>query len=644
MVEPVGATLAVVGVLHPLFVSCRALYKGYQLTQSFGEDFPLAQRRLEIQYARFENISQTKLAYLKHGVELQGNIDHYNTRAIVHQLVIIRDAFEDCNKVLEKYHQLEKRHFEMDTSAAGLEQITGTHRAVPLINPPSEMQFSSSTTIQEPSLQTASPLDWCNSPIESWKTRVSRKKKGREGAGKPLSSIPTISLEVATPTAIDRMSTLTLTENGEPVHKSIMLGNVLRPSILQAPIDTMTKEKHASQATMVKKSNTLVKRVVWATEDRDVIWKNIETIRNGYQDLESLLEYQDLDDPLQILQCSKSITSLENIDRIQASVKGLHDALASLNGANSSQQMGIAVQLRHDFEGLRNLLPEEDGLGLREDGLLFLLHIHGLQDALDGRHAVEILAEAPRDARQEILADPPKRLKCVEDLKSALSSELDAARIKCLGTVARPSSLSHEHQVFSTNERTWTKIGDLGQALVTDDFHEKLQLYQRVQLASLIAVTHGYFAKIRISCTEVRPANFHYYHTSSDSVPWDDEEPYILNPYISIGFGSRKPQHSLGSSSGVSQCRSKPVVELGLLLYQIGSGTSLDYGRGPEGFRRAKIRALHTIGTVDKGTGGRFAEVVQMCLKHSGSEEDDWKVIEAVETWLRDFGDKLGLP
>jgi hypothetical protein len=69
MVEPVGTTLAALGLLQPVFMTCRSLHRDYQLTQSFGDDFDIAQRRLSIQYARFEGMSQRKLRFVVNSVD-----------------------------------------------------------------------------------------------------------------------------------------------------------------------------------------------------------------------------------------------------------------------------------------------------------------------------------------------------------------------------------------------------------------------------------------------------------------------------------------------------------------------------------------------------------------------------------------------
>lgn len=236
-----------------------------------------------------------------------------------------------------------------------------------------------------------------------------------------------------------------------------------------------------------------------------------------------------------------------------------------------------------------------------------------------------------------------RHLSCFQDLRTAIESLPCENELHHLGTIALPPPKSITHQMFSTQQRKWFQVSDLSQALETDDMRHNFRMSQRLQLASLITGAHAYFAKIRTSCTEVRPSNFRYYHTQRNIPSWDEDEPYVLNPYISIGFGTRKPTRSLGSSSGVSQHANKTVVELGLLLYQIGSGNNLDYGRGYEGFRQAKLSALSAMRLLGRSAGPRFSEVTEMCLTYSGSQDDGWKLILAVDTWLRDVAKNSSL-
>jgi hypothetical protein len=118
---------------------------------------------------------------------------------------------------------------------------------------------------------------------------------------------------------------------------------------------------------------------------------------------------------------------------------------------------------------------------------------------------------------------------------------------------------------------------------------------------------------------------------------------------MSLGFGSRKRKVNPGSKSGIAKWKkSNSIVELGLLLHQISSCVKLNYGEGIEGRRRAKEEALRTIHAVDRASGGKFAEVVEMCLNWNnfafvemGDEECD--VVQRVVEWLMRFEQKLDI-
>jgi hypothetical protein len=490
--------------------------------------------------------------------------------------------------------------------------------------------------IEEPSLHVSK---------ENWKEKFDRKRKRRKIIEQPVSTLIEESLKVAAPDTVNWLSTLAIVDESLQAHNCEMRPLPHSSGVLETSVVQRSSAKGKSRAQVFRYSNHLIKRVVWAADDKAVLSNSIETIRTGLQDLQSLLEYRVPQNALKALRFDKSTTSLQDLPRVQATVKHLHDALITLQERNGTLQRHTAVQLRHDCQGLRELLPEDHELTKRTDSFLFLLHVHGLGEVgEDEELATEVLAESSSVEYPASLASS-RSLSCFQDLRTAIEGLPCENELHHLGAIAQPPPKSLVHQMFSTQQRKWFQVSDLSQALETDDMRHNFRMSQRLQLASLIAGTHAYFAKIRTSCTEVRPSNFRYYHTQRDIPSWDEDEPYVLNPYLSIGFGSRKPTRSLGSSSGVVQHANKIVVELGLLLYQIGSGSNLDYGRGGhEGFRQAKLSALHAMRVLGRCAGPRFAEVTELCLTYNGSEDDGWKLILGVEAWLRDVADKLGLP
>ena len=105
VIDPVGATLAVVGLLKPAFEACRDLYKAYKLTQAFGEHFDVARRDYDFQIVRLEAISRRKLSFLKAEFEPWDENDPI-TQQVISKLVVLKVHFGTCNRLLKKYHDL----------------------------------------------------------------------------------------------------------------------------------------------------------------------------------------------------------------------------------------------------------------------------------------------------------------------------------------------------------------------------------------------------------------------------------------------------------------------------------------------------------------------------------------------------------
>src|SRR5205809_8112209 len=109
VVDPVSTTLAVAGVLQPAFAACRKSYKVYKSMQSFGDDFDIARRKLELQIVRLEACSTKKLGFLMNNMNPYDENDE-NTQKVITQPAIIQRHFDVCNKISEKYQRRQCHH------------------------------------------------------------------------------------------------------------------------------------------------------------------------------------------------------------------------------------------------------------------------------------------------------------------------------------------------------------------------------------------------------------------------------------------------------------------------------------------------------------------------------------------------------
>jgi hypothetical protein len=104
--EPLVATkitLSGLSIFASLITGSVRAYQAYKLSAAFGEDWVAADRRLFIQRAKLQALSQAKLAWFKNDL---GNEEDDLTRAIRAQLIEIYGHFKKCGELMKKYHDI----------------------------------------------------------------------------------------------------------------------------------------------------------------------------------------------------------------------------------------------------------------------------------------------------------------------------------------------------------------------------------------------------------------------------------------------------------------------------------------------------------------------------------------------------------
>ena len=132
-------------------------------------------------------------------------------------------------------------------------------------------------------------------------------------------------------------------------------------------------------------------------------------------------------------------------------------------------------------------------------------------------------------------------------------------------------------------------------------------------------LAHLDFCLVRPSCPNPRLDSYAYYKRSLEVEGMQDEGPPLLRPYLACGFGCRPPGRQPGATSGPSKDVNAPVIELGLVLFQIGSRRKLNYltkgmGSTVELLNSVKNEALSNLWEVEKLYGPLFPRVIETCL------------------------------
>jgi len=202
------------------------------------------------------------------------------------------------------------------------------------------------------------------------------------------------------------------------------------------------------------------------------------------------------------------------------------------------------------------------------------------------------------------------------------------------------------HRLFHAEKQISHVTGTLS-GMLKNENARRMTPRQRVELATLIASSYTYFWTVRPKCQDIQPLSFIYYSTSEGDDAWTDGNLPILKPYLDFGFGQRPPQKMLGESSGVSRSQNAVIVELGLLLYQVGSCTSLKYGLSSRALAEARRTAGFNLHLLDRTVSMAFAEVTEACLQYSANaarivgDEGLEKFLQGVAWRLLDMQEKL---
>ena len=117
----------------------------------------------------------------------------------------------------------------------------------------------------------------------------------------------------------------------------------------------------------------------------------------------------------------------------------------------------------------------------------------------------------------------------------------------------------NHHQLYFHTQPQWCHNGTLEDRLGEQEL-EVLGNDECFRLAQIISLKYLYARQLH---TCPRPCDFHYYMSKPDA------SDTMMKPYLAIDFGSRLPLEN-----------ANPVVELGLVLFQVVSNIKLDYSKG----------------------------------------------------------------
>lgn len=432
-------------------------------------------------------------------------------------------------------------------------------------------------------------------------------------------------------------------------------------SILSSPQVKREVERQGQEAIALQASVPFLRRVPWAYTHKKELQGKIDAIGHNITNLESILmpwpiERTSYQQPLN----EEARSSSKIVLLAKGALTRLHEGLMRLNEQTEGQQpFRLSIQLREDVDMSRQELVREPNVHLRNESFVFNIqrqregNLKGDSSLFFVESLIDVTSHEDR-ALSDILDEasiPAMDLTELHDLNSTPETarkrkSQTTEPVETWGYFRTPSNEKDYHVLFHDLSGQWSSPFDLADLLADKQYRPMMSSTQIVQLARLILISHLYFSAVRHSLAiDPRPFHYRFFSRSDEDIKtWDPDEPHVLRPWLAFGFGSRAQRYRLGGGPGVAKAQNASLVELGLVLYQIGAGQTIEYGSGKSGLLKAKSNALKELSKVDNLAGMTLTDIVQACLSPEylsstgakiGEEEETDIIINAISTLAR---------
>ena len=454
-----------------------------------------------------------------------------------------------------------------------------------------------------------------------WKRLIPRRLKGKK-----RSESKDDCYKVQTVADQERLTGKTVTKNqsrqpittippsgatGEPLRRS-----QLPIPELQSPEVQQGREASRHDARILQERTGMWTHIKWAHHDKETFKENVRDIRKTINTLDKLLALRSTSDSGRLLPAQPDASSVSHsTPQVQGALERLHKSLRNLNVHKHGQGPGnFAVHIAAPFNDNWRLVHDQYSLPLRKSALMFYVQQRKANEE-NSFLLIETLTEAAGDVRAQ-----DESVKKIEDLdnpsETANGNKADA--YSTWGFICTPEHAEDEHRIF-VDTATWRQTSTLADLLADPESLEHFSPENVFILTRRIMVAHLDFSLVRASCPNPRLESYAYYKRSLEVEGMQEEGPPLLRPYLASGFGCRPPGRQPGATSGPSKDTNAPVIELGLVLFQIGSRRKLDYrtkgmGSTVELLSSVKNDALGSLWEVEKICGPLFSRVIETFL------------------------------
>jgi putative lipoic acid-binding regulatory protein len=392
------------------------------------------------------------------------------------------------------------------------------------------------------------------------------------------------------------------------------------PSVLQDPILQQEADEEHREQQSVHTATNLYHRLHWALSEKKTFDAAIKELDKSNGILFRIIRIQSLDDPTFLL--ADPITDMkakQELYKVLLHLKGLHTLLCSVNPSSKPNHVGISIQLLAEYTSNKDKLSAlYNELKLKNNSYVFYLQAHKAEESC----SYLLLAEMSQLASQAA-----EGIQAIESLKTQIeliNPDIESDEtFKLIGHVSIPGSSSGQLRLFQNIRTSFKNPRTLIGLLEDQSLSSRSHASWHAKVGFQVAIAYAQFVSIKVfPYSYPRPANYRYYEPSGRPRPLIDNIPYLF-----WGFGS-KPTPGDFDLDSRDPPGNAPAVELGLLLYQIGSWKVLEYvdSEGRVDLLSLGREARSSLQDVVLNTGLKYANIVQACFDTKNSE-NDWKIL-----------------
>ena len=364
------------------------------------------------------------------------------------------------------------------------------------------------------------------------------------------------------------------------------------------------------------------RRVRWAVIDWQKLHNNLDHIRVSVDGLYSLLRLEYGYSP-RVSPAKQQTAANSALLPVREALSRLHQGLIGLNDASQPGHQ-LSIQLREHWDSTSAELSSLAEVEVRGGSYVFSIQKSGSNDPETDSILllIDTLKEVPGSQGEDSMTTNLPRIISLDGPEDTATSSTSGQRsqIKTWGYFSTPRhrSISNDFHIVHRATTSWRGSLHLADIISDPSYVEHITPIEITWLAKLLVTSHLCFLPIQRELNiQPRPSNYRFYCKSEDECdPWVDGSPLVLKPFLSIGFGTSR-KSTFGALSEFNYPPYASVMELGLVLYQIGAGRVVNYGTGRKGLAQAKakiLRELERDSSVDAFAGSSYVSIIEGCL------------------------------